>query len=205
MKDDYLGLILDLRGNGGGLLNSAVDISDMFISEGRIVSTRTRGGVLEDQFDAEQKVLVKAEKPIAVLIDQDSASASEILAACLQDHERATVVGKRSFGKGTVQNVLPLQYGRSALRLTVARYYRPNGKNIHRKRGATEDEQWGVSPDEGFDVDLDPTRLEQLAKRWRESSYPSLAQPKPMDAALQDGTNRGEEVYLLKWIRIRVW
>ena len=195
LKDDYLGLILDLRGNGGGLLNSAVDISDMFISEGRIVSTRTRGGVLEDQFDAEQKVLVKAEKPIAVLIDQDSASASEILAACLQDHERATVVGKRSFGKGTVQNVLPLQYGRSALRLTVARYYRPNGKNIHRKRGATEDEQWGVSPDEGFDVDLDPTRLEQLAKRWRESSYPSLAQPKPMDAALQDGTNRGEEAY----------
>ena len=74
LKDDYLGLILDLRGNGGGLLNSAVDISDMFISEGRIVSTRTRGGVLEDQFDAEQKVLVKAERPIAVLIDQDSAS-----------------------------------------------------------------------------------------------------------------------------------
>jgi carboxyl-terminal processing protease len=162
-------------------LNAAVEISDMFLTQGRIVSTRTRGGVLEDQFDASEGILVDPSKPVSILIDQDSASASEILAACLQDHGRAAIVGKRSFGKGTVQNILPLQYGRSALRLTVARYYRPNGENIHRKRDANDEDQWGVLPDEGFDVDLDPDNLEKLAKRWREASYPLLASNPPND------------------------
>lgn len=175
LEDDYLGLIVDLRGNGGGLLNSAVEISDMFLEKGRIVSTRTRGGVLEDQFDANPTTLINPEIPVAILIDQDSASASEIVAACLQDHGRAVIVGKRSFGKGTVQNILPLQYGKSALRLTVARYYRPNGENIHRKRDASEEDQWGVVPNKGYEIALDPERLDELAKRWRESSYPSLA------------------------------
>ena len=175
LEDDYLGLIVDLRGNGGGLLNSAVEISDMFLEKGRIVSTRTRGGVLEDQFDANPTTLINSEIPVAILIDQDSASASEIVAACLQDHGRAVIVGKRSFGKGTVQNILPLQYGKSALRLTVARYYRPNGENIHRKRDASEEDQWGVVPNKGYEIALDPERLDELAKRWRESSYPSLA------------------------------
>ena len=175
LEDDYLGLIVDLRGNGGGLLNSAVEISDMFLEKGRIVSTRTRGGVLEDQFDANPTTLINPEIPVAILIDQDSASASEIVAACLQDHGRAVIVGKRSFGKGTVQNILPLQYGKSALRLTVARYYRPNGENIHRKRDASEEDQWGVVPNEGYEIALDPERLDELAKRRRESSYPSLA------------------------------
>ncbi len=181
LNDDYRGIIIDLRGNGGGLLNAAVEISDMFLTQGRIVSTRTRGGVLEDQFDASEGILVDPSKPVSILIDQDSASASEILAACLQDHGRAAIVGKRSFGKGTVQNILPLQYGRSALRLTVARYYRPNGENIHRKRDANNEDQWGVLPDEGFDVDLDPDNLEKLAKRWREASYPLLASNPPND------------------------
>jgi len=175
LQNDYQSLILDLRGNGGGLLRTAVDVSNMFLSEGRIVSTRTRGGKIEDQFDATTGTLIRESKPMAVLIDQDSASASEIVAACLQDHERAIIVGKRSFGKGTVQNILPLQYGRSALRLTVAKYYRPNGENIHRKRDATDEDQWGVTPDSGFDVDLEESNLERLAKRWREASYPSLA------------------------------
>lgn len=175
LGQEYDGLILDLRGNGGGLLHAAVEISDMFLSEGRIVSTRTRGGVLEDQFDATEGTLVDPSIPIAILIDQDSASASEIVAACMQDHDRAVIVGKRSFGKGTVQNILPLQYGRSALRLTVARYYRPNGENIHRKRDAKEDEQWGVLPNSGFEVSLDTNKIEALARRWRESSYPSLS------------------------------
>lgn len=192
LNGDYKGLILDLRGNGGGLLHSAVEISDMFLSEGRIVSTRTRGGVLEDQFDASEETLVANDKPLAIIIDQDSASASEIVAACLQDHQRAVIVGRRSFGKGTVQNIFPLQYGRSALRLTVARYYRPNGENIHRKRDASEEDQWGVLPSPGYDVGLDPADVEEIAKRWREASYPSLA---GKNTNMPSNTNSEEEVH----------
>ena len=176
LNNDFDGLVLDLRGNGGGLLHAAAEVSDMFINSGRIVSTRVRGGKVEDSFDATNGTLVDTNKPLAILIDTDSASASEIVAACLQDNQRAKVVGTRSYGKGTVQNILPLQYGRSALRLTVARYYRPNGKNIHRGKDATEDDEWGVTPDDGLTVELDENTILELAKRWREASYPSLAQ-----------------------------
>ena len=175
LDNDFSSLVLDLRGNGGGLLHAAVEVSDMFIDKGRIVSTRVRGGKIEDRFHATEGTFTEKDKPIAVLIDVNSASASEIVAACLQDNQRAVVVGTRSYGKGTVQNILPLQYGRSALRLTVARYYRPNGKNIHRGKDATEDDEWGVQPNEGLVVELDEGSLAQLAKRWREASYPSLA------------------------------
>lgn len=114
LDNDFAALVLDLRGNGGGLLHAAVDISNMFLNTGRIVSTRTRGGKIEDRFNADPGTLVDPRKPVAVLIDSNSASASEIVAACLQDHDRAAIVGTRSYGKGTVQNILPLQYGRSA-------------------------------------------------------------------------------------------
>lgn len=175
LANDYDALVLDVRGNGGGLLHAAVDISNMFLHSGKIVSTRTRGGKIEDRFQADSGTLVDDDKPIAILIDGNSASASEIVAACLQDNDRAVVVGTRSYGKGTVQNILPLQFGRSALRLTVARYYRPNGENIHRIKDATEEDQWGVRPNEGLEVELDEATLEKLAKRWREASYPALA------------------------------
>ncbi len=175
LNNNFRGLILDLRGNSGGLLYAAVDISDMFLDRGRIVSTRIRGGAVYDEFEAKPGTLVSNDKPVAVLVDENSASASEIVAACLQDHQRATVVGNRSYGKGTVQNILPLQYGRSALRLTVARYYRPSGKNIHRGIEAKDEDEWGVRPSEGMTVSVDDETLEKLGNRWRQASYPSLA------------------------------
>ncbi len=190
LDNDFSAMVLDLRGNGGGLLHAAVDISNMFLNTGRIVSTQTRGGKVEDKFDAELGTLVDPRKPLAVLIDSNSASASEIVAACLQDHHRASIVGTRSYGKGTVQNILPLQYGRSALRLTVARYYRPSGENIHRNKDAAETEQWGVTPDDGLMVELDDESLRKLSQRWREASYPSLASG---SATSSESTDNGAE------------
>lgn len=174
LDNDFSGIVLDLRGNSGGLLYAASEVSNMFLETGRIVSTRTRGGDVEEVLDATAGTLVAPGKPVTVLIDGNSASASEIVAAALKDNGRATIVGTRSYGKGTVQNILPLQFGRSALRLTVARYYRPSGKNIHREEGATEEDVWGVQPNEGFQVAMDEEKLEQLVQRWRTASYPML-------------------------------
>ena len=181
LNNEFEALVLDLRGNSGGLLYAARDVGDMFIDKGRIVSTKTRGGVLEEVYDAQPGTLVAPNKLLTVLIDGGSASASEIVAACLQDSKRAVVVGTRSYGKGTVQNILPLQYGRSALRLTVARYYRPSDKNIHRSKDDTEEDEWGVKPDEGFQVTVDDETLIKLGNRWREASYPLLSVPKTSD------------------------
>ena len=198
LDNKFEAIVLDLRGNSGGLLYTAIDVCNMFIEDGRIVSTRVRGGRVEEEYDAESGVLVNKNKPVAVLIDEDSASASEIVAACLQDHDRAIVVGRRSYGKGTVQNILPLQYGRSALRLTVAKYYRPSGENIHRALDAKDDDAWGVMPDEGMTVTIDDATREKLAKRWKEASYPSLAsaeslQPDNLDSARNGDVEEQEE------------
>jgi carboxyl-terminal processing protease len=126
------GLILDLRGNAGGLLSAAVEISDMFLPPGReIVSTRARDGQIHDQFYAQQPPLLPSAFPLVVLVDRFSASASEIVAACLQDHDRAMIVGERTWGKGTVQNVYPVGAGEGAIRLTTQSYWRPSGRDIH--------------------------------------------------------------------------
>ena len=177
LGDGYDGLVLDLRGNGGGLLDAAAEIADLFLDSGEIVSTRTRGGIIQDQFRATEGSMVPLSKPMSILIDGNSASASEILSAALQDHKRAFIVGTRSYGKGTVQNIVPLEAGRSALRLTVARYYRPSGVNIHRVKDAKDEDAWGVQPDEGNVVDLEPEDLEKIAERWQNASFPSLAEP----------------------------
>jgi carboxyl-terminal processing protease len=179
LNNDFEALVLDLRGNGGGLLYAARDVSDMFLSDGPIVSTRIRGGLVEESYSATPVTLVDPSKPIAVLIDENSASASEIVAACLQDNKRGLVIGMRSYGKGTVQEVMPLEYGRSALRLTVARYFRPNNKNIHRVAEATEDDEWGVTPDKGFVIPMDRPSLMKLAARWREAAFPMLVGIEP--------------------------
>jgi len=176
-------MIVDVRANAGGLLNAAVDICDEFLESGRIVTIKRRGGEIDSMYDASSGMLVNSEMQIVILIDGNSASASEILAACLQDHDRAKIVGSRSFGKGTVQNVLSLDYGRSALKLTTARYYRPNGHNIHRLKDATPEDEWGVMPDEGLDVAIDDETYTKLFQRWQKSSFPVLD---GKDSAAQD-------------------
>jgi carboxyl-terminal processing protease len=156
------GLILDLRGNAGGFLKTAVSTCDLFVREGQIVSTRGRDKKrIVDNYEATGKAPY-VRWPIAVLVDHLTASASEIVAACLQDHHRAVVVGERTWGKGTVQNVIPLESGKSALKLTVATYWRPSEKNIHRVRDAKESDDWGVRPDPGFEVKLTEDQLRRV-------------------------------------------
>jgi carboxyl-terminal processing protease len=153
-------LVLDMRFNPGGLLASAVEVSDLFIASGRIVSTTGRN-VPNQEWDAHEAGSFLG-FPMAVLVNHASASASEIVAACLQDHKRAVVVGERTWGKGSVQNIIELEGGGSALKLTTAGYRRPSGKNIHRFPGASDSEDWGVRPDEGFNIpmtDAEQTRL----------------------------------------------
>lgn len=174
LNNDFDSLVIDLRGNGGGLLYAARDVCDMLLERGGIVSTRTRGNVIEEAYSATPGTLIQMDKPVAVLIDENSASASEIVAACLQDNGRALVAGVRSYGKGTVQEVIPLQYSRSALRLTVARYFRPNNKNIHRQSDAKDEDEWGVTPDEGFVVPMDTPALIKLNQVWQRASFPLL-------------------------------
>jgi len=130
------GLILDVRDNYGGALDAAVDISDLFLRAGRtIVTTRDREQETRDRFVSTGKGDY-LEVPLAVLINNDSASASEIVAACLQDYGRAVIVGQRSYGKGTVQRLFThIEAGRSLLKLTTATYWRPNEHNIHRMPG----------------------------------------------------------------------
>lgn len=160
-------LILDLRNNAGGLLNAAVETCDLFIDEGPIVSTRGRESVLGRTYTASSEMAVPMATPIAVIVNGFSASASEIVAACLQDYGRAVVIGDRTWGKGTVQNILPMEGGRSALRLTTATYWRPSGENIHRAKDAEEDGDWGVRPNEGFEVVLDEEQFRRLVEARR--------------------------------------
>ena len=134
--DNVNGVVLDMRNNPGGLLNQAVFVSDAFLEGGEIVSTRGRNPEDGDRFNATPGDLIDG-KPIVILINGGTASASEIVAGALQDHHRAIVVGTQSFGKGSVQTVMPLA-GESAMRLTTARYYTPSGRSI---------QALGISPD----------------------------------------------------------
>jgi len=134
--DAVNGFVIDLRNNPGGLLTQAIRVSDAFLEEGEIVSTRGRNPEEGDRFNATPGDLAMG-KPLVVLINGGSASASEIVAGALQDHRRAIVIGTKSFGKGSVQTIMPLR-GEGAMRLTTARYYTPSGRSI---------QSLGVSPD----------------------------------------------------------
>jgi len=130
--DKIKGYIVDLRNNPGGLLDQAISVADTFLDKGEIVSTRGRNPEETQRFNARPGDMTKG-KPVIVLINGGSASASEIVAGALQDHKRATLVGTRSFGKGSVQTIIPLGSGNGALRLTTARYFTPSGKSIQAK------------------------------------------------------------------------
>jgi carboxyl-terminal processing protease len=174
-------LVIDLRDNPGGLLSSAVEVSDLFIEEGKIVSTKGRN-TPERSYEA-QKDGTYSGFPIAVVINELSASAAEIVSACLQDHDRAMIVGQRSFGKGSVQNILDLEDGNSVLKLTVATYWRPSGKNIHKFKDSKESDDWGVSPNPGMEVKYTPEEHFALAKSRIDRDLALLnvhpKQPKP--------------------------
>ncbi|MFM7137450.1 MAG: S41 family peptidase [Planctomycetota bacterium] len=188
------GLVLDLRDNPGGLLQAAVEVCDLFLDEGAIVAMRGRDAGAEggDERRATAGEAL-AGVPVAVLVDGLSASAAEIVAACLQDAGRAKVVGGRTFGKGTVQTLLPLADGRGLLKLTTAEYLRPSREPIHRRPGAGDDEAWGVMPEDGFEVTPTAEAVERL-RDWRhrrETALPPGASaaargplPREIDAVL---------------------
>ncbi|MEX0725048.1 MAG: S41 family peptidase [Planctomycetaceae bacterium] len=183
-------LVLDLRFNPGGLLSQAIEISDMFIESGKIVSTKGRNS--SDREWTAKKEGTYTGFPMAVLVNRYSASASEIVSACLQDHKRAVVIGERSWGKGSVQNVIELEAGNSALKLTTASYHRPSGKNIHRFPGATDKDEWGVYPDDKFLIDFTPQEIEQyLIYRRDRDVYKADGPPKSeyVDRQLQSAVD----------------
>ncbi len=147
LKNKLSGIVIDVRNNPGGLLDQAVSVSDLFLEKGEIVSTRSRHESDTDKFMATEGDIAKG-LPIVVIINEGSASASEILAGALQDHHRAIILGEKSFGKGSVQTVIPLRdFG--AMRLTTARYYTPSGRSIQAK---------GIEPD----IEVKPAKVEEL-------------------------------------------
>lgn len=157
-KNKLKGVILDVRNNPGGLLEQAVGVSDLFLDKGEIVSTRSRNPEDTVKYTAQAGDIAK-DLPIVVLINDGSASASEIVAGALQDHKRAIILGEKSFGKGSVQTVVPLgSYG--AMRLTTARYYTPSGRSIQAK---------GIEPD----VVVHPAKVEVIKSNfeWSEADF----------------------------------
>lgn len=170
LGDDLKGIVLDMRNNPGGLLEQAISVSDAFLDRGEIVSTRGRNEDDAQRWNAEGGDMAEG-LPIVVLINGGSASASEIVAGALQDHRRAIVLGTASFGKGSVQTVIPLS-GSGAMRLTTARYYTPSGRSIQAK---------GIEPD----ITVEQARLEKLDNGGirREEDL-----PRHLDNGMNNGT-----------------
>jgi carboxyl-terminal processing protease len=157
--------ILDLRNDPGGLLAGAVAVSDLFVERGPIVTVRGRSG--ETAHDATAEGTFSG-FPMAVLVNRKTASAAEIVAACLQDHRRAVVVGERTFGQGIVRSLFRLSSGAGALNLPVASYFRPSGKSMNRYPNSADSDDWGVRPDDGYEVALSDEELKQYEKTREE-------------------------------------
>ena len=148
LGDKPIGYIIDLRNNPGGLLDQAVAVSDLFLESGEIVSTRSRNPEDTMRFNAKPGDIAEG-LPIVILINDGSASASEIVAGALQDHKRAVIAGMKSFGKGSVQTIIPI-VNHGAIRITTARYYTPSGVSIQAK---------GIEPD----IEIKPAKIEEIA------------------------------------------
>lgn len=171
LGDDIRGLILDLRNNPGGLLDQAVKVSDAFLNQGEIVSTQARDDDADSRFNATPGDLVDG-LPIIVMINGGSASASEIVAGALQDHHRAVVLGTQSFGKGSVQTIVPIP-GHGAMRLTTARYYTPSGISI---------QGTGISPD----IHVEQSTVETI-------NGPEGIREEDLRNALENNGNNGDD------------
>jgi carboxyl-terminal processing protease len=173
-------------------MDASIEMADMFLDSGSIVSMKGRA-VPEKKWKARPGNTV-TNVPLAVLVNRLSASASEVLSACLQDNKRATIVGERSWGKGSVQNVVPMESGRSALKITTASYFRPSGVNIHRFPDSKKEDDWGVKPDEGHVVELQKEQWQEWVKA-REmvdihyGQTADAASPPYVDAQLEHATS----------------
>ncbi len=185
-KDGMKAFILDLRFDPGGSLQAAIDVADLFIEEGKIVSVEGRNK--RPRTWAAKRFGTFTGFPMAILVNRYSASASEIVSACLQDHDRAIVIGERSWGKGSVQNVIDLENGSSALKLTTASYQRPSGENIHRFPDSKESDVWGVTPNEGFEVKYSrqQSRELQLDRHLRDNHYLESPFESPSETPFED-------------------
>ena len=170
------GIILDLRDNPGGLLSSAIEVCDLFLKQGVIVSTKGRN--TQDKVYSASGDAILPDVPLVILANGWSASASEIVSGCLQDHGRAVVIGERTFGKGSVQNVIELDDGKSALKLTTASYRRPNGKNIHRFNDSKIEDDWGVRPNDGYELKMNDDEHRAFAM-WRNERDRIHGKPQP--------------------------
>jgi carboxyl-terminal processing protease len=179
IEEGMKGLVLDLRFDPGGLFSQAVEIADMFVDGGKIVSTKGRNAP-ERTWDAKKEGTFP-KFAMAILVNHYSASASEIVSACLQDHHRAVIVGDRTWGKGSVQNVIELEGGSSALKLTTASYHRPSGKNIHKFPGAKDKDEWGVMPDPGYKVKFSSQQLDDYTIYRRDRDILSKGGPPKSD------------------------
>lgn len=176
---DMKALVLDLRFNPGGLLSVATEVADLFLEDGKIVSTKGRN--TEERVVYARKPGTFSGFPMAILVNRYSASASEIVSAALQDHKRAVVIGERTWGKGSVQNVIDLENGKSALKLTTASYHRPSGKNIHRFPDAKETDEWGVMPDENYIVQFSNDEMAKYVEFRRQRDVLSKEAPPKSD------------------------
>ena len=165
-KDGAKGLVLDLRFNPGGFLDVVVNICDMFIDDGVIVSIRPGNSRANERTLRGHHDGSYLNFPMVVLVNDGSASASEILSACLQDHERAIVMGERSFGKGSVQNVEKFGPTGGKIKLTTATFWPPSGRNLNKpSTSGKPEEDWGVRPNKGFELKLDRAEKDQLFDR----------------------------------------
>jgi carboxyl-terminal processing protease len=191
-KGPLHGLVLDLRNNPGGVLNGAVAVSDAFLKKGMIVYTEGRIDDSKLRFNATPDDVIDG-APLVVLVNQGSASASEIVAGALQDHKRAIIVGVKTFGKGSVQTILPLS-SESALKLTTARYYTPSGKSIQAE-GITPDIELESIEVESIERDIEPLKEADLSRHLENGN--SKGGKKADDEDEEDDTLSASEDYML--------